>query len=905
MATVNPKLCDQCGAQFTRAHDLKRHLQRKHTNTVVSYICEICEEIFPNVAAITNHRVEAHKPDTQNGYKVVNKSLKGVACLYEKVLSVKSIEEVFVDNDDIKGILQYETGVKRVIKANIDVQATFIQYDFSGEICDSVTITLRSKSYTLLRSSDIDEFISTCQAEIVTRANDFTTQGSGWVLQCILKQHISIAKAKSLIGGCNAKSFNIDKRLLKYTHNPVDNENGCFYTCIATALLEEENINYKNDIITAEEHIMHYIDNNINKIGDCDTIHVNQISHFLKINKHLNIGINVVLCEGDEGDELTPVFCSKRDTTNQMRISLVLVYEPNSVIGHFLLITDFNNFMKTSYIDSSGFTQYKKLWYCFNCLCGFHLRTTLDEHVKLCDAHETQKILLPPPGEMLFFKDYEKTYLAPLIGFLDFESFLSDTEKCQKCLDSDCCHKTTTLNEHIPFSWSLVIIDINNDILVQESYVGLDCGEKLVEYLLKHEEYLVAKVKTERPMSKLTEQQTREYNLNNTCVICFREISHYSDKRHHHHHYTGELIGPAHNACNVNCYKPSDIPIYVHNLGSYDAMFLIQALSKIESINSINERVALDKDETVKAIKKIKIKVLPHNTERIRTMTINSFKMLDSMDLFHAGLASLVDDLHASKHKFPLLKKSGIYKTKQQRKLLLCKGVYPYSFGKKIEDLVSKRKIPHKRYFYSDIGAEAISDDLYEHAKTVFKTFKMKNMLEYSQLYCLLDVYLLAECVTHFRQVIYQASKLDCSAFLSAAHLAFNMFLKITKTELDLLSDPDQVSFIQDNIRGGLSFINMRYAEATDTKKIIYIDQNNLYGYSQCQLLPHSQYRWLSEEEKKSIDWKTINTTDVDGYIVECTLVYPEHLHKAHNDFPLAPEQMDISYDDLSPYSQG
>lgn len=876
------KLCDYCGAKFTRAHDLKRHVARKHTNTNNNYICEICNEMFPTSEAIASHR-EVHKPQPDvNEYKVVEKSLRGVVCLYEKIITAKSIEEVFTNTDDIKEILQYETSIKRVIKASIDVLATFVQYDHSGQISDTVTITLRSQSYTLLRGSDMNEFISACQTQIVARAHDFTDQGSGWVLQYVLKQHISIAKTKSLIGGCG--TVNLANRLLKYVIDPKNTTpHGCFYTCIAISLCSvEAKLGY-------EDKLSEFIDNNINKVDESIYVHINQISHFLSRNKHLNIGINVVLCEN--GNVLTPVYCSKNDVQKQKRISLVLVYEDNA-IGHYMLIKDFNSFVKTSYKDSTGAHQYKKYWFCFNCLTGYYDQSTLKKHVELCNKHETQKTIIPESGEKLFFKDLDKTYLAPLIGFLDFESFLSKTKSCNICV-SDCIHKTSILNQHTPFSWSLVVIDINNDIILQKSYVGLDCGEKLIEYLLECEDMLLKLVKTDKPL-KLTHEEESIFAESFKCEICFREITNVLEKRRHHHHYTGEFIGAAHNTCNMNCRAPNHIPIYVHNLAAYDAMFLVQALGKIKCINESESRT-----------EEIKVKVLPHNTERIRTMSINSYNILDSMDLFHASLASLVDDLNVSNHNFPLLKKSGIYNTDLQRTLLLTKGVYPYAYGQSISQLASKREIPHRRYFYSDISAEPISEDAYSHAHAVFKAFNLTNMLEYSQLYCLLDVYLLAECVLHFRQVIYKASKLDCCAFLSAAHLAFNIFLKTTGTVLDLLSDPEQILFIQENIRGGLSFVNMRYAEKTKHTNLMIIDQNNLYGHSQCQLLPHSNYRWLSDLEKQTINWQTIPTNSEWGYIVECTLTYPKHLHKTHNDFPLAPEQMEITYEDLSPYSKG
>ena len=40
------------------------------------------------------------------------------------------------------------------------------------------------------------------------------------------------------------------------------------------------------------------------------------------------------------------------------------------------------------------------------------------------------------------------------------------------------------------------------------------------------------------------------------------------------------------------------------------------------------------------------------------------------------------------------------------------------------------------------------------------------------------------------------------------------------------------------------------------------------------------------------------------GYALEVDLWYPDDLHEAHNDYPLAPEHLEITPDMLSPYSK-
>ena len=66
--------------------------------------------------------------------------------------------------------------------------------------------------------------------------------------------------------------------------------------------------------------------------------------------------------------------------------------------------------------------------------------------------------------------------------------------------------------------------------------------------------------------------------------------------------------------------------------------------------------------------------------------------------------------------------------------------------------------------------------------------------------------------------------------------------------------------------------------------------------------LGYKNYRWLTENEILSL--KTFGADKVRGYLLEVDLEYPSHLHKDHNDFPLAPESKTITHDMLSPYSQ-
>ena len=48
--------------------------------------------------------------------------------------------------------------------------------------------------------------------------------------------------------------------------------------------------------------------------------------------------------------------------------------------------------------------------------------------------------------------------------------------------------------------------------------------------------------------------------------------------------------------------------------------------------------------------------------------------------------------------------------------------------------------------------------------------------------------------------------------------------LRLTKVEIELLTDIDQILFIEKNIRGGVSYINQRYCKEDENTSLHYID---------------------------------------------------------------------------------
>ena len=68
--------------------------------------------------------------------------------------------------------------------------------------------------------------------------------------------------------------------------------------------------------------------------------------------------------------------------------------------------------------------------------------------------------------------------------------------------------------------------------------------------------------------------------------------------------------------------------------------------------------------------------------------------------------------------------------------------------------------------------------------------------------------------------------------------------------------------------------------------------------------LPKGNLEWMTENEINNFNIDTIDLEGPKGYILEVDLDYPKKLHLKHNELPLAPDLVQVSYNDLSPYSK-
>lgn len=97
--------------------------------------------------------------------------------------------------------------------------------------------------------------------------------------------------------------------------------------------------------------------------------------------------------------------------------------------------------------------------------------------------------------------------------------------------------------------------------------------------------------------------------------------------------------------------------------------------------------------------------------------------------------------------------------------ILTRKGILPYEYVSSWEKL-EEDQLPAKDSFYSKLNDSHISDGDYEHACNEWKTFNLKAIGEYSDLYLQTDVLLLADIFKNFRKTCFTTYNLDALHYM-------------------------------------------------------------------------------------------------------------------------------------------
>ena len=725
------------------------------------------------------------------------------------------------------------------------------------------------------------KIVKKCFSKILNDLEEYNSKGSGWYFKEVLKLEVNTFEFNPTKGSSyiSLPDWISNKKAIVNIQNKDDK---CFLWCILRYLHPRKDNDSRLTDLKKYEF-------SLNTKGINFPMKLKDISKFEKLNPSLP-GINVF---SYENMTIYPLRMADRDCLNT--IDLFLIEEDGN--SHYTLIKDFNRLIKSQKTKSKD----GKIFICKKCFTHYTKPELLEKHIKYCSKNETVAVKMPEPNTMLHFKNYYKQLPIPFVVYADFECF---TKPMNTCSPNPKESYNYNYQKHEPSGFCFYVKGIVDKkikpIIYTKTSEDEDISKVFVEKISEVTKGIYNDFYRRPKPLRLTQEEQKSSEEEVTCHICNKELK--EDKVRDHCHFTGQYRGAAHNKCNLMCRKPMVLPVIFHNLQGYDAHLFIKQLARLEGdlncIPSTEEKyISFSKSIKVGEYYCLKLgKMCPINFE---------IRFLDSFKFLQTSLANLVgnlqsDDFNNTKQVF-----------KKNTELLTRKGVYPYDYVSSLDKL-SETQLPPKEEFYSHLNDEDVSDEDYQHAIKVWNTFGCKTIRDYHDLYLKSDVLLLADVFENFRKTCLKHYKLDPAHYYTSPGLAWDACLKETGQQLQLLHDYDMLMMFEQGIRGGITHISKRYAEANnkymknynpneESSFIQYLDANNLYGWAMSQQLPTHGFSWMKNITKEKVMEilekanHSMFNKGKKGYIFEVDLEYPPHLWETHNDYPLAPEKMIVN----------
>ena len=791
------------------------------------------------------------------------------------MLFFKEVEDTLLD------FLTYHKNIKfRLILVGI-IEKTSYNKDGIRSI-ETVKGYFNSDTLENLRSNNEEELLERCIESIMAKIEAYSKDGSEWIFKEVEKLETHTVEFNPTKGS----SYIPLPDWIKHKGAIVNIQNKddkCFLWCILRYLHPRDSD--KERIADLKKYEF-----SLNTKDITFPMKVNNINKFEKLNPEIP-GINVFSV--NDKDEIYPLKMAKKDCKNT--IDLFLIKEDGK--SHYTLINNFHRLIRSQKTKSKD----GKIFICKRCFTHYTKEELLEKHIKYCSNNQTVAVKMPEPNTMLCFKNYYKQLPIPFVVYADFECF---TKPMNTCSPNPKESYNYNYQKHEPSGFCFyakgIIPGIHiKPIIYTKTSEDEDVAKVFVEKLTELTKGIYNDFYLRPKPLRLTRAEQKSFEEATICHICSKKLE--KDKVRDHCHFTGKYRGAAHNKCNLECRKPKVLPVIFHNLQGYDAHLFIKQLAKLEGkltcIPSTEEKyISFSKHIKVGEYKDVGGNVFPVTFE---------IRFLDSFKFLQTSLANLVsnlspNDFHDTKYIF-----------RSNTSLLTRKGVFPYDYVSSLNKL-SETQLPPKEEFYSKLNDEDITDEDYQHAINVWNTFGCKTLRDYHNLYLKSDVLLLADVFENFRKTCLHHYKLDPAHYYTSPGLAWDACLKTTGQHLELLSDYDMLMMFERGIRGGITHISKRYAEANnkymknyDTKKestfIQYLDANNLYGWAMSQNLPTHGFSWMKNITKEKVmdilekANHSMSNFGRKGYIFEVDLEYPQHLLDKHNDYPLAPEKIKVN----------
>ena len=428
-----------------------------------------------------------------------------------------------------------------------------------------------SKPYTILSQHDIENAIDKGHQAIDAQMDEWTKEGSGWVVTRVLCLYVNISKYTPLKG---SSYMELPKYLKK--KEAIINVRNQDNECLKWALLSARHPVKKN-----AQRVTKYKDheNELDFTGIEFPTPLNQIPN---VEHQNNLSINVFGYSESAG--IHPLYLSKDHTRDPINLLLITKVEDGKILSHYCWIKNFDR------LCSAENKHNGETFFCLRCITPHSSERTLSDHLIHCKGVDA------PPCHAVFpqatedgspptiqFKNIQHLMKAPYVIYADTEAIIKPT--ASSTTDSN----TVQTSEHVPCSFAFTVVRSDGQVTSECLYRGEDAMDVFFQQLEQELENIREDLKHIRPL-EMTKEEQEAHNNTGKCWICDGPFKPYRDGDCHglwkvkdHCHITGEYRGAAHSKCNqqlrIDPFR-TPIPVFFHNLKNYDSHHLISAISE-------------------------------------------------------------------------------------------------------------------------------------------------------------------------------------------------------------------------------------------------------------------------------------------------------------------------------------
>ena len=851
--------------------DTKQSTQSNKQDKTFKHKCSHCHKQYDMYYRYQNHcrthSMQTTEINNDSGtIRLVESALDGMARVYDITPSAGDIDlDRFLTDMRIplESVIS-DLSDKFQIKARFVAQIRYVRADGSDDFF-LAHFTSFASEYVF----DFDTWFTSHLQKLMSHLETFNKKGSNWLFDQVMNVEVNMALVP--IAGGGGPRFVLPKKL-QDSHaivNVQNTDNKCFLYAVLTILHYEE--------VKRQKFRPSAYEGWLNDFNLLDINFPMTIKDIAKFERQNDIKINLHVY--DKGLQGLRYNNSRFVGSKTVNLLLVIV----DGVGHYCAIP------KLSRLYYSTFSS-NHMFLCERCTQKFSSKDRLNRHYEFCSNGKPQIEILPKSSNLKISIDkYELS--PPAVMFADIECLIKD-------------------GEHIPAAIACYIV-WNVDTKLKPEYhkwIGESCIMDFLHFLDAfsydmHNKFLAQS----RQTIKMTDEDEKQFEMSKACARCNIAFNDKSQKVRDHNHYNGIYRQCLCKKCNLMLKLTRyTLPIIFHNFKNYDChMICNKAIGKMKNWEFNVIAATSDKYFTLEA--KVKVGEVNQNGKGI----FYKLKFMDSYQFLSAPLSRLAESLETFHHVTSLRQEFSLISDETLRQ----KGVFPYTYFDSFEKL-TETQLPSIDAFYNDLTKECCTEKEYAHAEKAWNEFNCQTFSDYLCAYLKLDVLLLCDIFETFRAMTLKEDQIDPVHFVSLPHMSFTTALQKNKRDLPhLLTDHAMYNFFERGIRGGMTFTNIHKVRAripelnnhqNGCRHLTYIDVNNLYGSSLSKYLPHSNFKWLSDDEVEYFnDEQTIKMLCDEapiGYTFEVDLHIPAEIHDKTADLPLAPETNYVEQEMFSPY---